>query len=191
MTDQLTTAEGAGGGAPRRRLLAGMGAVAAGGGLLALAGTPDARASVSDASYYTYGPRRWIDTRISGGRISGGVTRTLTAFEGLGEYTFAINLTVVATQGSGYLVIYNADLDNRPSPYSSINWQGDGKVVANFNLVDLGTPGAKVWCSGGSSTSTHFIVDVLGYFYNGGAARVAPPGVEDAERKALQRLRRA
>ena len=179
-------------GASRRRLLAGMGAVAAGGGLLALAGAPKAEAVVSDASYYSYGPIRYVDSRInSGGRISGGATRTLSVFAGLASYTFAINLTVVSTQGSsGFLSLYNADLTTRPIPYSSINWQGNGKTVANFSMLDLGNAGANLYCSGGSSTSTHFIIDVVGYFYTGGAARVSPPGFEEWERRAKQHLQR-
>jgi hypothetical protein len=191
MSDPLSTqpADVAG---SRRKLLAGMGAVAAGGGLLALTGQSTAEATVSDASYYSYGPIRYCDSRSnSGGRISGGTTRVLSIFSGLQSYTFAINLTVVATAGSsGYLSLYNADLATRPDPYSSINWQGAGKVVANFSLLDLGSAGAKIYCSGGASTSTHFIIDVVGYFYTGGAARVSPPGFDDWERRAKQRLQR-
>ena len=192
MSDPRTTTDPVEVGASRRKLLAGMGAVAAGGGLLALAGTPHAEATVSDASYYSYGPIRYVDSRMnSGGRISGGVTRNLTAFAGLASYTFAINLTVVGTQGSnGYLSLYNADLSTRPTPYSSINWQGNGKTVANFSMLDLGAAGANIYCSGGSSNSAHFIIDVVGYFYTGGAARVAPPGFEAWERRAKQRLQR-
>lgn len=191
MSDDPITADPAEGGATRRRVLSGMGALAAGGGLLALAGTPKAEATVVDASYYSYGPVRYVDSRVnSGGRISGGVTRNLPVFGGLADYTFAINLTIVSTQGtSGYLAVYNAD-GARPNPYSSINWQGNGKVVANFSMLDLGNAGANIYCSGGSSNSTHFIIDVVGYFYTGGASLVAPPGFDEWERKAKQRLER-
>ncbi len=173
----------------RRRLLAGLGA-AAGGGLLALAGTPDAAASVSDASYYSYGPIRYVDTRSnSGGRLVGGQTRTLSIFSGLQSYTFAVNLTVVDTKSSGYLALYNADLATRPEPYASISWQGAGRLVSNFALIDLGSAGLSVYCSSGATTSTHLIIDVLGYFYTGGAARPAPPGFDAWERRAQRQLR--
>ena len=113
-------------------------------------------------------------------------------FSGLAGYTFAINLTVVATLGSGgFLAVYNGDLATRPTPYSSINWQGNGKTVANFSLLDLGAGGAKVYCSGNSSISTHFIIDVVGFFYNDGAARVAPPGFTEWEKRAKQQLQRS
>ena len=76
-------------GTSRRRMLAGMG-VAAGGGLLALAGSQQAQATVSDASYYSYGPYRFADSRInSGGRIYGGQIRNLPQFNGWGSYTVA------------------------------------------------------------------------------------------------------
>jgi hypothetical protein len=190
MSEELIQTDLADNGTSRRRMLAGMG-VAAGGGLLALAGTQKAQAAVSDASYYSYGPVRYVDSRTSGGRIYGGDIRVLSAFAGLGNFAFAVNLTVVNTHGSGWLEIYNADLSTRPSPYSSINWQGDNKVVANFTMLDLGSAGAKIYCSGGSSTNTHFIIDVVGYQYNGGAAAVAVPAeVKAAEKKARRQLER-
>jgi len=163
MPDDLITADPADGGATRRKLLTGMGAAAAGGGLLALAGAQQAQAAVGNATYFSLGPLRIIDTRESGGRISGGQTRTLQEFEGSDDLTWAINLTVTSTKGSGYLSIYNADV-SRPRPYSTINWRGSGKVVANFNIVDGGEAGLRVYCSGDSSNSTHFVIDVVGLF---------------------------
>jgi hypothetical protein len=172
-------------GATRRKLLTGMGAAAAGGGLLALAGTQTASAAVSDGTYFSLRPERYVDTRKSGGKISGGQIRTLTEFEDADGLTFALNLTVVSTEGtSGYLSVYNAD-EARPTPYSSINWQGAGKVVANFNLVDGGAAGLKVYCSGGSTVKTHFIIDVIGVFLTNTAP--APAKVRAWQQKALQR----
>ena len=54
-------------------------------------------------------------------------------------------MTVTSTKGSGYLALYNADVP-RPRPYSTINWRGSGKVVANFNIVDGGEAGIRVYC---------------------------------------------
>jgi hypothetical protein len=161
MSDQMPAFDPASDGATRRKLLTGMGAAAAGGGLLALAGAQKAQAVVESGTYFSFGPGRIVDTRDSGGRISGGQTRTLDEFEDTVGLAFAINLTVVSTASSGYLSVYNADVA-RPNPYSSINWQGSGKVVANFNVVDGGAAGLKVYCSGGSTVKTHFIIDVVG-----------------------------
>jgi hypothetical protein len=189
MSDDMTTVAPVEGAPSRRKMLAGMG-VAAGGGLLALAGTQSAQATVSDSSYYSYGPYRYVDSRSnSGGRISGGVTRNLPVFSGLQDYTFACNVTVVGTQGAGFLAIYNADLGSRPTPYSTINWMTSGQVVANFTMLDLGAAGANVFCSGGASTSTHFIIDVVGLFItNGAAAKALPASFKAWEAKAKRQL---
>lgn len=97
---------------------------------------------------------------------------------------FAINLTVVQTESSGYLSVYNADVA-RPNPYSSINWQGSGKVVANFNVVDGGAAGFRVYCSGGSSVKTHFIIDVVGIFLT--AEEPVPAKIKAWQKRADQR----
>jgi hypothetical protein len=171
----------------RRRLLTGMGAAAAGGGLLAVAGAQTAQAAISNGSYYTFGPTRYVDTRTgSGGRISNGQTRTLAVLSGA-QYTMAANVTVVNTKGSGYLSIYSAALATRPQPYSTINWQGDGVILANFTFFDLGAAGFSVYCGGTSGASTNFIIDTVGYFINNGAAG-APPEAKAWERKMQQRL---
>jgi hypothetical protein len=170
MSDDNDTTHTSGDGNTRRRLLTGIGAAAAGGGLLAVAGAPSAQAAIADGSYYTFGPARYVDTRAgSGGRISGGQSRTFTVLQGA-DYTMAANLTVVSTVGSGYLSVYSADLATRPQPYSSINWQSTGQVLANFSIFDLGEAGFTVYCGGAASSSTHFIIDSVGYFLNGGAA---------------------
>ena len=94
------------------------------------------------------------------------------------------NLTVTSTSGSGYLAVYSADLPARPNPFSSINWQGAGKTVANFNYVDGGEPGLNVYCSGGSSNRTHFIIDVVGLLIT----PAEPPAVVQAwKNRATQR----
>jgi hypothetical protein len=189
MSDDMTTTTPLEGSASRRKMLAGMG-VAAGGGLLALAGSQTASAAVSNSSYYSYGPQRYVDTRVnSGGRISGNVVRNLPVFAGGQDYTFACNITVVGTQGAGSLEFYNADLATRPSPYSSINWMTSGQVIANFTLLDLGAAGANVYCSPGASVSTHFIIDVVGFFFNNGAAGAPlPESFQRWEAKAKRHL---
>ena len=41
-------------------------------------------------------------------------------------------------------------------------------------MLDLGAAGANIYCSGGSSTNTHFIIDVVGFFITNGAAYADP-----------------
>ena len=176
-------------GATRRRLLSGLGAAAAGAGLLTL-GSPQKAAAVSQASYYSSEPSRYVDTRLGwgGGRISGGQTHTVSIFAGLKGFALVCNLTVVATQGTGYLAVYNPDYGIRPIPFSSINWQGAGKIVANSTMLDIGETGIEVYCSGGSTTSTDYIMDVVGYFTV--AAAPAPAQFTAWEKEAKRRLER-
>jgi hypothetical protein len=135
--------------------------------------------SISDGSYYSFGPSRILDTRSgSGGSISAGQTRTYSLLAGA-QFTMACNLTVVSTSNSGYLAIYSADLGSRPQPYSSINWYASGQVIANFVVFDLGNAGFDVYCGG--TGNTHFILDTIGYFLNNGAALTA---AEKAEKPA-------
>lgn len=185
MSEELPALNPVNSAATRRKLLTGMGAAAAaGGGLLALAGTQQASAVVDDGTYFSLGPERFVDTRESGGKISGGQTRTLTDFEDADGLTFALNLTLASTEGSGYLAVYNAD-EARPNPYSTINWQGAGRVLANFTLVDGGNAGIKVYCSGGSTVKTHFIIDIIGIFITGDAP--VPTKVRSWQEKAQKR----
>ena len=187
MSEELPVINPADSGATRRKLLTGMGAAAAGGGLLALTGTQKAAAAVEDGTYFSFGPERFVDTRLSGGKISGGQTRTLEDFEDADGITFALNLTIVSTEGSGYLSIYNAD-EPRPTPYSSINWQGAGKVVANFTMVDGGVAGLKVYCSPGATVKTHFIIDITGIFLTNEGP--VPARVRAWQKKSKERRQR-
>lgn len=187
MSDEMPAFYPSPDGATRRKLLTGMGAAAAGGGLLALAGAQKAQAVVESGTYFSFGPERIVDSRVSGGKISGGQVRTLDEFEDTLGLAFAINLTVVQTESSGYLSVYNADVA-RPNPYSSINWQGSGKVVANFNVVDGGAAGLRVYCSGGSSVKTHFIIDVVGIFLT--AEEPVPAKIRAWQKRADKRLGR-
>jgi hypothetical protein len=80
------------------------------------------------------------------------------------------NLTVTGTASSGWLVMTPA---RQVTNVSSINWMTSGVTLANGGTVQLGLsppppdgsgPGSvSVYC-GGTSASTHFIIDVTGYF---------------------------
>lgn len=173
---------------PDRRRLFKLGAgAAAGAGVLALATATPAAATISGGTYFSVTPVRLIDTRISGGRISAGETRTSTALVG-NEYVSVCNLTVVNTLGDGgYLSIYSADLASRPNPYSSVNWQGANKVVANLAIFDTGDEGIKIYCGG--TGSTNFVLDFVGYFQAASSARTAKQrAFESRAREAARRL---
>lgn len=145
----------------RRRLLTGAGAAAVGAGVLAIASTPTAQAAVSAGVYYSVTPERVVDTRAAGGRILVNQTRLDDVIAGDG-LAAVCNLTVANTEGFGYLSVYNAD-EARPVPYSTVNWQGAGKVVANLAIFDLGDSGFRVFCGGFAGTSTDYIIDLVGF----------------------------
>ena len=63
-----------------------------------------------------------------------------------------------------------------------------GRLAECFHIMDLGETGAKVYCSGGATTSTHFIIDVIGYFYAIPEAAPAPPEFTQWEQKARRRV---
>ena len=75
----------------------------------------------------------------------------------------AYNLTVISTSGTnGFLSVEPADAASAGG--SAINWATGGLVLANASVAKLGLDrGLKVFC-GGAGTSTHFIIDIVGYY---------------------------
>jgi hypothetical protein len=86
-----------------------------------------------------------------------------------GATAVLLNLTLDATEGTGFHRAYSADATLDPnSPFSSINWDGPDQIRANLSVVALGaatpeTTGAIKVTSGGGG-STHLIIDLLGYY---------------------------
>jgi hypothetical protein len=160
------TAESAIAGPSRRRILTGVGAMV-GAGVVAVAAAPVARATETDnGAFYSFPPTRAWDTREEGGPVKSGKSR-LVPLEGTSGLTIHFNLTIVNTKGvDGYLAVYDADYP-RPSPYSSINWQGANKILANFCLVSLGDAGCYVYCGGPAGAQTDFVIDIVGLSVEG------------------------
>lgn len=80
-----------------------------------------------------------------------------------GATAIAYNLTIVSTVGTnGYLAVNEGG--NTVVTASSINWYANGQTAANGSVVKLnGSRQVTVIC-GGTSTSTHFIIDLVGYY---------------------------
>lgn len=173
-------------GASRRKLLTGMGAAAAGAGILAVAGASPAQAVTDDGRYFSLrpGPFRYIDTRgVAGGNIEAGETRSYTDIAaGDSQITIVLNVTVVNTVGYGYLTIYDGNA-RRPA-ISNVNWQGNGKVMANLVITDLGATGIKVFAGGSAGSNTDFIVDVIGYFFGSGNLPPTQQALQSRMKKA-------
>lgn len=172
----------------RRRLLTGAGAAAVGAGVLAIASTPAAQAAVTAGLYYSITPERVVDTRVEGGRISLGQSRLEDILVGDG-LAAVCNVTVANTASSGYLTLYNAD-EARPAPFSTINWQGAGKIVANLAIFDLGESGFRVFCGGSAGASTNYVVDLIGFMETPLEAARSPRArqFEDTLQRKLARL---
>ena len=80
-----------------------------------------------------------------------------------GATAIAYNLTIVNTVGTnGYLAV-NPGGTNTVSA-SAINWSASGLSLANGSVVTISTNRQVTVICGGSSTSTNFIIDVVGYY---------------------------
>lgn len=115
---------------------------------------------------------RSVDTRISGGRLYVGQSRAHDLTDDIngfyripGAVAVSFNLTVTQTAGAGYLSIYQ---EGTAWPgVSSLNWKRAGEDIANGGMVGLGGGGpyfARVRCGGNSAASTHYVIDITGYF---------------------------
>jgi hypothetical protein len=122
------------------------------------------------AGFYTLVPCRVADTRDSPGPFGGpaleaGTTRTVPMAGRCGipveADAVAINLTVTQPTALGHLTVYPSGI---PVPLAStINYRA-GQTRANNAIVKLGTGDSINLTCGQSTGTTHFIIDVVGYF---------------------------
>lgn len=117
--------------------------------------------------YYTLSPCRVIDTRQAGEgpALAAGGTRIVTMIGRCGipstATSIALNVTVTQPTALGHLTVYPA---GNPLPSSStINYRA-GQTRANNAVVPLGAGGAIAVSSGQISGTTHFVIDVNGFF---------------------------
>lgn len=126
----------------RRHLLgAGIGAV---GGAVALTGlmSPAAEAAATAAEFYSYGPKRVVDSRnglgTTKGKLGPGEERTIALsgiFSSGFDLTAVLNVTVTGTVGAGFLTLWESGL---PRPVvSAINWWGSNQTYGNLSVVGL------------------------------------------------------
>ena len=80
-----------------------------------------------------------------------------------GATAVAVNLTITATTGSGFLSLAPGSTERLGA--SSINWWSDGITVANGLVVALDDERhLKVFCEGSPGCGTELVVDVQGYW---------------------------
>ena len=122
------------------------------------------------AGFYTLTPCRVADTREAVGPYGGPalVGMTTRTFVMAGPCSIppeadalAINVTVTEPTAVGYLTIYPAGV---PLPLASTINYSAGQTRANNAIVPLGpTDAIAVYCAQPTGT-THFLIDVVGYF---------------------------
>jgi hypothetical protein len=150
--------------------------------LLAAAGldfTPRAPAAqqpataLEPADFYTVPPCRLIDTRLAPGPLGGpalvaGTTRAFAVFGGCGiplsATAISVGMAVVSPTAAGHLTLGPA---GTPLPgTSTVNYTA-GQTRGNNAVVSLGADGAFVVYTHQPHGTTHFVVDVTGYFGTG------------------------
>jgi hypothetical protein len=114
--------------------------------------------------FYAVPPCRVADTR-SGLPLGAGTERTLPVAGSCHipstARAVAVNLTVTQPTAPGFVTLFSAG-GSLPST-SSINYRV-GQTRANNGVFGLGTGGALIARCGQASGTTHFILDVYGYF---------------------------
>lgn len=126
-------------------------------------------------------PFRAVDTRRLGdaGRIGNGMSddwSLLADADGVVRLpstaaAVTFNLTVAGTRGfGGYLTVTPARVF---SPVSTINWIGDDRTLANGGVIALaaspsaGVGSLTVSCGASADSSTHYVLDITGYYVVG------------------------
>lgn len=139
----------------------------------------------SDTVFTPIAPCRIADTRVTGGALAAGETRSFGAW-GFAAYTswggsssncgmqaihpkaVLLNVTAVSPTGNGYATVFAADLASAPF-VASVNYSS-GAIVNNQVLTAINPgsyPDYKIYSFAGS----HYVVDIVGYY----AAPVATP----------------
>lgn len=101
---------------------------------------------------------------VKDGRATGGGAVTVPDLVPAGATAVMANVTVASTTGAGYLAINPGGVTTVSA--STINWFGSGQTLANGVLLTINpsTREVTVYCGDGAGVSTHFIIDVTGYY---------------------------
>jgi hypothetical protein len=105
-------------------------------------------------------PYRAYDSRLTGGKLTAGSTRTVTLPSSIvapGTSGVIVNLTAVNGEANGYLKLYSAAAAE-PSA-SALNFSGSGAAIANGLTVAVSS-GRQIIVK--AEKSVHFILDVTG-----------------------------
>ncbi|MEZ5231345.1 MAG: hypothetical protein R2749_01340 [Acidimicrobiales bacterium] len=137
-------------------------------GYLGATGLPTVSPSPTPAPLFNgIEPVRALDTRLDGGPLRAGADRSVTvtgigAVPATGVGAVAVNVTVEAPTGGGYLTVWPS---GSPMPLASSLNHGAGQTVANALVVGVGPDGRIDLGLGAGQASV--VVDVLGWFATG------------------------
>jgi hypothetical protein len=121
----------------------------------------------NNTSFYTLTPCRIIDTRdptLGAPALVSGATRVFTIANHCSvpptAKSVSVNITVTQPTSPGHLILFPG---GTPPGVSNINFRAD-QTRANNAIVPLSASGTLSVADGQSSGTTHFILDVNGYF---------------------------
>ncbi len=124
----------------------------------------------NNTRFYTLTPCRIIDTRdpvgpVGGPALAAGATRVFPITGPpcnvpLAAKSVSVNITVTQPTAPGHLILFPG---GTPPGVSNINFRA-GQTRANNAIVSLSPTGTISVTDGQSSGTTHFILDVNGYF---------------------------
>lgn len=132
----------------------------------------------SAGSFHPVAPTRVYDSRLalpSPGRLRGGEARQIRVADGRnlssgatnlfdlvpeGASAITGNLTIAETESGGFLTLNEGG--NNAVTSSAINWFASGQVISNSFVVKVDGGRSVAVIAGGGST--HFLIDVTGYY---------------------------
>jgi hypothetical protein len=123
----------------------------------------------NNTSFYTLTPCRILDTRLDPGPLGGpalaaGSTRVFPIWNQCNvpptAKSVSVNITVTQPTSAGHLILFPG---GTPPGVSAINFRA-GQTRANNAIVPLSGTGTISVADGQGSGTTHFILDVNGYF---------------------------
>ncbi|MGB8861781.1 MAG: hypothetical protein WCC60_21175 [Ilumatobacteraceae bacterium] len=120
----------------------------------------DSRQAAPTPGVLAAGSTRTVSVK-DGRNVSGGAV-TVANLVPAGATAIACNLGITATTGGGYLSVNPGG--NTTVTASTINWSADGQTLANGIIATINPATREVTVICGPGGSTHFFLDVTGYW---------------------------
>ena len=124
-----------------------------------VAGWYGAAGAGAGAAFYPAGPRRLLDTRLTGSPVGPGGLVAVAVGGGGPVAAVALNVTVTEPTAASYLTVYPSDA---PRPLASNVNMLPGQTVANMVIARVGADGRVLLYN--NSGATHVVVDLLGIY---------------------------